>query len=405
MDDTSSPSELKNRNGGGRRRFVSLRYVIIALVILGAVVGYVVLSQSTQGSAPLISNIENGRLSLSGWPSGIALDTNASTIYVSDLLSNKLSIINESNYALIGEITLPGANATVGSIAVDSRTNVVYVSVGQNTYGIVELNGNTNRIIGGIPVYDTRLLAIDQNTDVLWATSFRTYVNSSNVGTNEYSLLAIDASTGTLVANISLNEDPLSLSVDSNDNMIYMSACATLLLACQGAEVMIVNGTSFNIQSSVSLPSYNGLNFPVVVNPLTNTVYVMGIGRSGLQFASIDGNTGRIQTSSTLGSSCAGAGGGVLALNPSNNEVYALFDSYAYFLVIDGSSGKVVNMLNITGFPYFPRDVVYDSQMHQIYITEYNEDNGTGNLWVVPSNFGNHTFVNLNLLPSGTCLP
>jgi hypothetical protein len=378
--------------------------VIIVLAIVILLSAYVVFYQLRQADFPSVSTVENERLSLSGWPSQIAVDTNSSKIYVTDLLSTKLAVINESNYALINTVTLPVANGSVGDTVVNSQTNIVYISVSQNPDGIIELNGRTDQIVGGIAVSGIGSIAIDENTNVLWATSQRNYVNASGIETRENSLYAINAGTGKLVANISLSAYPLDVSVDPNNNMIFMSACATLSLACQGAQVVIVNGASYSVKSTVSLQNFNALNFPVVVNPVADMAYVIGEA-SSMQFVSINGETGAIQQISTLGSSCAGAGGGMLAINTDNNEVYALFASQTYFLAIDGSSGRIANMLNLTGFPYYPQDVAYDSKMNQIYITAFNNDNHTGYLWAVPSNFGDHTYVNLNLLPSGGCVP
>jgi hypothetical protein len=147
--------------------------------------------------------------------------------------------------------------------------------------------------------------------------------------------------------------------------------------------------------------SFDVLNFNVVVDEATDTVYAMGLGGSNLTLASIDGASGSIRYLSAIGSSCAEAGGGTLAFDPASNEVYASFDSQWFLLFIDGSTGTVLNMINATMGIQF---VAYNEGNDQAYFTTEAQNGDWGYLMVLPGTLS-QSFVNSTLLPRGICLP
>jgi DNA-binding beta-propeller fold protein YncE len=212
--------------------------------------------------------------------------------------------------------------------------------------------------------------------------------------------LAIDSRKGSVIANTSLGAYPLSLAVDSDTNMVYVGACEQISLPCIGAEMLSVNGTSHEVQSVVPL-NFDALNFNVVVDQATNTVYIMGEDGSNLVLASIDGVSGAVKYLSALGASCAGAGGGTLAINTASDQVVASFDGQEFLLFIDGPSGRIVNMVNASRGVY---DVAFNPSNSQAYLTMEAQREGFGYLLVLPATM-NQSYVDSSLLPGGICLP
>jgi YVTN family beta-propeller protein len=345
-------------------------------------------------------NVSQENISIAGYPDEIAI--NGKIAYVTDMVSNNITVIDTATGSAMTDVTL--RSTPEFGITFDPRNDIVYVPVAgcinivntsnsclspsTNHYGagIVEINASTNNIVGQIPIGVSRI-ALDSSTNTIWATSSGPYLNSSDY------LYGIDVRNGSLIANISISAYPLDIAVNPISNRIYLAACAPVIsLACVGAEVIIVNGTSKSIQGNVSLP-YDAL-FNIVVDPTNSVLYVLGTGEN-LTFISIDGNSGEILLTSNLAGSCAGPGGGNLDVNPSTGKVYASFPAQKYFLIIDGTTGKIANMLDIGNSNY----VKFDANTNGVYITVSNS------LLIFPSQRIAIGQVNYSEFSRNTCLP
>ena len=325
-----------------------------------------------------------------------------------------MTVVDATTYAIVGTITLPGTAQS--GIAVDQKNVVVYVPVygctnevnvtnscvsgtgGTQKGGIVEINGTTDTITGEFPI-EVQRLAVDSSTGILYGASGQIFGPNPNSNSSGF-LLAIDGRTGSVIANTSLGAYPLSLTVDEKTNTVYIGACKAIPLPCVGAEVLAIDGATHIVRSATPL-SFDALNFNVVVDDATDTVYAMGEGGLNLTLASIDGASGSVTYLSAIGSSCAGAGGGTLAFDPASNEVYASFDSQWFLLFIDGSTGTVLNMVNATMGIQF---VAYNEGNDQAYFTTEAQNGDWGYLMVLPGTLS-QSFVNSTLLPRGICLP
>lgn len=384
--------------------------VVVVVVVVGAALvllaAVALVTPPSRVALPTVSSVAAANVTISGYPGEIAIDPNTSRIYVSDLFNNTLTVVDASTYAVIDTIVLPGTSES--GVAVDMGNNMVYVPVSGCTNevnvtnscnssggsvlkgGIVEIDGNTDSIVGEIPI-GVDSLAIDPSTGMLYAVSW----NQSFDSNSSASLLTIDERSGSVIANTSLGAFPLSVAVDAKTGMVYVSACERLTLACVGAELLFINGTSHDLQSVVPL-GFDILNFNVVVDPTTNAVYTMGSG-AGRTLVSVDGTTGKIRYSSAIGSSCAG---GVLALNSVSNLIYVSYDVPQFLLTVDGSTGKVVNMLNTTeGIQY----AAFNSRTLQTYVTMEAQNENVGYLLVVPGLNEGH--VNSSASQGGGCFP
>ena len=362
-------------------------------------------SCSSSGALLSISDVAVASVALGGYPSDIAVNANTSRIYVSDLFANKLTVVDASAYTVIATITLPGTPQS--GIAVDPKTDMVYVPVygcvneanvsnscdsssgSTRRGGIIQIDGRTNAVVGEFPI-DVGRLTIDPNTGVLYGAS------SANVGPNANGsgyLLAIDDRTGSILANTSLGAIPLSLAVDAGTNMVYIGACKAIPLPCEGAEVLAINGTSHVVRSVTPL-EFDALNFNVVVDQATGTVYTMGLG-SNMTFVAIDGASGGIRYSSALAGSCAGAGGGNLAVDMASDQAFASFYGQQFLLFVDGSTGRIVNMVNASAGVY---DVAFNPGTNQVYVTT------GGSLMILPGALSQN-YVDSSLLSQRICLP
>jgi len=387
------------------RKAITRTTLILFIVIIAIVstIGVVAIMRIGVSPIPTLSNVELANETIGGYPGNIDVNTNFSKIYVSDLFANKLTALNASTGAILDTIQLPGTASA--EIAIDQKNNVVYAPVAgcindsnatnscsSNSSsitmgGIVKINGNDDSIMGEIPIYVNELV-FNQNTETLY-------------GISSNHLLAINSLTDELIGNISLNEESVSFALNPKTNVLYVAVCQ-LSLACGNAELLKINGTSLNIMSIISLSNFDAINFPVIINLNTNTVYVLGESGASMTLVVIDGNSFKVEYSSNIASSCAGAGGGTLAISSESNKLYAAFAGQSYFLVIDLTDGHVVNMV---GAGNGLQSVAFDSNTSRIYLTMENSQNlNLGYLLTLPS-LENTSYVDTSLLPRGTCVP
>lgn len=359
--------------------------VAVAFVLLAAVA---LMAPHSPVSVSSMSCVAVANITINGYPNVVAVNQNTNKIYVSDLFNNTLTVVDASTYAVIDTIVLPG---TSGSVVVDTRSNMVFVPVfgctnevnvtnscnsnGGSTLkgGIIEIDGNTDSIVGEIPI-SVDWFVVDSNKGTMYGINWDLGFGSNSSA----SLLAIDERSGSVIANTSLSAFPLGLAVNTKTDMVYVAACKQISREYCGAKLLLVNGTSHDIQSVVPL-SFWELNFNVVVDPTTNTVYAMGAGPN-LALVSIGGTTGKIRYSSAICSSCGG--GGTLALNTVSNQIYVSFNTQQFFIAISGSTGKIVKMLSTPeGIQY----VAFNPNTLQTYVTMEAQNEKVGYLLIIPS--------------------
>ena len=316
-------------------------------------------STLASGAPISISSIETADIAIGGAPRLIGVDSNTSRIYVSDWFSNNLTVIDATTHEVVTTIALPGG---VGyGIAVDPKTDMVYIPVvactnteaasnscdlpaaSSNPAGIVEVNGDTGEITGELP-FGVAGLAINPVTNTLY-------------GTGGAGLLAIDAGTGSMIANISLTAGAPSIAVDQDTNMVYVAACGAANFLVCGSEVFLVNGTSQRLQATVQLGF--GTYPRIAVDPNTDVAYVTG----DASLVALNGTTGQI-IYSTNTSTCATIDG--LSVNPATDEVYATSLELNYTLVFDGATGHLVNMYSFTEEPQYPS---FNPSTGELYVT------------------------------------
>jgi YVTN family beta-propeller protein len=361
---------------------------------------------SSTGSSPSILAAEVANVTLAPWPGQIAVNPVTGKVYVSDLFANTLTVLNASNRAIIRTITLPG---TPGSgIAVDTKKDMVYVSVAgctnlpnvinscnspcgeQKGGGIIVIDGRNNTIVGEFPIHVQRL-AIDPTRQVLYGVS-TAYV--STLG--PVYLLSYDEDSGTVLSYKPLDgATPPDVAVNSQSNMVYLSA---------NAEVLAINETSHRVQWAGL--GYDAINFPLVFDSANHWVYVMGEKGANLTLDAIDGLTGNLLYSASLGSSCAGAGGGRMVVDTTSNRLYVVSDRENFLLVIDGGTGKLVGTLNTpqSGGEY---NIGLNPATHEVYLTSESSSHPNTGYFVVLSGEGLDRIsqVEQGFLQRGACVP
>lgn len=271
-----------------------------------------------------------------------AINVAAGVVYV--LGTSTLTVVNASTHAVIANVALlgnnPGGSINAG-LAVDLSTGTVYAS----TQGeVVEVNGSTNRVVGEIPV-NLGTLAFDYATHVLWGSEVQ-----------DGRLVGVDATTDSIVANVSLGFTPGDVALDPWTDTVYADGCGINFgMACD-SQLAIVNGTSGVLVATVDLRS---AYFPsMTMDPSTNILYVTGMA----QLMALNGTDG--QTIFSANPQTCGPFLGMATI-PASNQVLLVPQDYAFLLVYDGTTGALVNMYSL---PVPANGVAYSPKTEELYL-------------------------------------
>lgn len=250
----------------------------------------------------------------------------------------------------------------IGGISM-SVQKVVCAAMGTSTLSVSRtLSINVNG-------YDLAWEAINPQTDQLWAYSQVLHQKDSHAN-----LLAIDAATGVIVANLSVRYPGSSISplaVDPNTNMVYLAQFSP-----DGLSVTVVDGNSMKDVANITVGSnYLGAaGFEVTgitVDPITDRAYAAIGCPGGLICSPLKGLNGEIDVidgrTNVLVGSIPWDNPAAVAVDSNTGRLYVASESIGNPLsVVDERSNQVV--ANVTGLPsyYQVNSVVVDPSGNSI---------------------------------------
>ena len=369
-------------------------------------------TEPAPGEIPSITTIEEGNITIEGYPNTVAVNYLTGMLYITDIFSNVLTIVNGTTDSVTAAITMP---ATPTGIVVDSSTNTVFVSIGNCTNvidasnscdstqsvttppEIFAMNGSTNRVFWTIRV-NAIAVAVDEGRGVLYATQGQM---AGPVSNSTGSLLAVSASSGLLMANISLDAYPGGVALDSRTHTLYVSACPVVGIACEGAEVLVINATNSVILTKIPVPGWGFSG--MILDTFTSTGYLV-VYSNVTKLVSINLNSDKEVYSTVLGSTCADIS--LLGIDLFKGQLYAVASggqpTSDLLLVISAETGDIVNMFSapgqIVGFTPGYNGLFYST------IESLSPHQTSGSLVSLSESFPTG-FVNTGLIASGVCLP
>lgn len=297
------------------------------------------------GQPVRVSMVETDNFSASG--NAYALNPSTNTIYI--LETSSLTAINASSGSVMANVALPANNTgglVIAGLTININTDMVYASV---QGGVVEVNGSTNKFVGEIHL-GVGTLAIDSATNELWGTVF----GNQGPGSQNGSLVGLDAGTDSVLANVSLGFAPYDIAVNPYSDTVYVDGCSNFFVC--GSEVAIVNGTTGTLTATIDLGS---ADYPTMaLDPVTGVLYVSG----GQQLAALNGTNGDVIFNENP-QTCGPFTG--IVVDPLSNLVLTAPSGSNYLLAYNGTSGKLVNMYS---FPSNPGPVVFDSDNGKLYV-------------------------------------
>ena len=146
-------------------------------------------------------------ITVGSFPKGVSFDSSNGYVYVTNWGSNSVSVINGATNTVIDTITVSYYS---DGISFDSSNGYVYVA---NYNSVSVINGATNKVI------DTKTVGSES-----YGVSFDSsngYVYVTNPNSNNVSV--INGATNTVIDTIAVGSDPQEISFDSSNGYVYVA--------------------------------------------------------------------------------------------------------------------------------------------------------------------------------------
>lgn len=282
-----------------------------------------------------------------------------------------ITVLSDLSGEVVADISLPPAAQTAlfysagGDMVFDPSNNLLY-AIGSPAGNVTEIiNAATLSYQGSIWIgngglnYDT--MALDSTGGLLYVT---------NGSTN--SVVAIDTSTNTLVANITLPNPPMAAVYDSYSDRVFVDWASGF-----GTDnVSVIAPTTNKIVENITLP--NSLLWNLVYDSANHLVYAEdGDASSPISLSVINGTSDQFVTNVPLTGSGPNSGDN-LFFNPGNDEIYDPLNNGLYgntTIVYDPATGSVQE-IGVCDAPTFygddcgPIGVTYDSWNGVMYFSK-----------------------------------
>lgn len=287
-------------------------------------------------------------LGKTGWdngsPSSIAINQKTNLVYVSNRNGDSIVVINSTANEVMQ--TIPVGYGP-GDIAVNSNTNTIYVN--RPGFGtVIVIDGKTNQIIKTIEIGPAIQISLDGI--VVNEKNNKVYVLVNNNNYSEQTRLAfasisiIDGLTNTLEEH-SIYVAELEVDYDVMDNargIAINPETNTMYVVLFFGNMYVVDGNRGIVTDKISI-GYEKLPHRVSVNERTNMVYTSNFGNQSISI--VNGSNNEIVKTVEVGHDPQGA-----AIDTASNRIYVVTYDDAVS-VIDGFTNKVIDKIKVGEFP------------------------------------------------------
>jgi YVTN family beta-propeller protein len=184
-------------------------------------------------------------------PTYLAVNSTTNRIYVSNLNSNSVSVIDGNSNTVVATVPL---SASPSGIDVNPTTNLIYVATFL-TGEVVVIDGSNNTVVTTITGVGADLLAVDVATNLIYAPHFL----STNVS-------VIDGASNTIVASIPVGKGPFGAAVNSVLNLIYVTNNSS-------GTISVIDGSTNTVTNTFTLPPF-AAPVSIALDTKSNRLYV-----------------------------------------------------------------------------------------------------------------------------------
>jgi YVTN family beta-propeller protein len=299
------------------------------------------------------SNIPIGDKANGFSPFDVVINHPTNTVYTISPDSNTVAVINASTNQLTHTISVGKLPVRLG---INENTGFVYVANGASgTVSII--SGTTNKIektlnvTDGDGFYGIGGIAVNERTNKVYV-----LVNNYLAEPAHASILVIDGLRNSIeqefkVADLrwdyDVGDNARGIAVNSKTNTIYVTTIF--------GSLHVIDGSNNKILTSMAV---GRMPTEVEINEETNRIYISDFG-SQLLFI-VDGSTNRITETVWIGHSPQG-----IAVDELTNTIYVAGPG---FVIVNGSSNQVEARIEIDGFP---NGVALDHNSKSVYVANW----------------------------------
>ncbi|HEX3610117.1 MAG TPA: YncE family protein [Sporichthyaceae bacterium] len=276
------------------------------------------------------------------------MDPATATVYVTDLGSNDVSVINETGNAVTG--TIPVGSGPNG-IAVDPTAHMLYVANGgENTVSVVDETADD--VTATIPVGAMPLeIAVDPTLRTAYVADF---------GSAEVSV--IDETSRTVTATVPVGDEPIGVAVDPTTHTVYVTNSGGATDAPGGNTVSVIDETTNTVTATVPVDTNPQ---SAAVDPTRHVVYVTNAGQTapgGNDVSVIDESTNTVTATVAVGTAPAH-----VAVDPVVGTAYVTDNGSNDVSVIDETTNTVTATVPVGAHPV---GVAVDPTTHNAYVAD-----------------------------------
>ncbi len=289
-------------------------------------------------------------------PIGVAYDPLDKSVYVTNMGSNNVSIIDATTLRSVGSIPV---GTEPWGIAVDSRSGNLYVAnYGSNNVSVISTA--TNQVIDwiGMSLNPVAIAYDDGNRQV--------YV--TNAGSNDVAV--VNSTTEQVVKWVTAGETPDALAYDPQNGNIYVANQGEGYLGggAGGWNVTIINGSTDSFAGGIW-----GMSYPrgIVYDPVNGDIYVVNQGG----FGPLEGSVSVIDTAnkSVVAQIANGTAHPVeIAFDSQTSNLYVTNLASHVITVVNGSRNTVTGVIVVGTTPY---GITYASSQGTFFVSNYDAGN------------------------------
>lgn len=268
-----------------------------------------VTDNSTGSPASVSSVCASVTIAVGDGPEGIAADNATGMIYVTDPLSNHISVIDTFSNTVVTNIT---TGTLPWGIAIDTVNNIIYVTnYGSGTVSVID--GSTNALCAPSKCPVNTILVGD-NPEGIGFNERLGEVYVANSGSNTVSV--INSTTDKVIATVNVGTSPQSVAVGPSTFTPPYTPPYTVFVTNYGSDtISIIALTSPFETYPVTTVTVGSNPWGVAVNPVTNVVYVTNSGSGTVSV--LNGSTYATLSTVTVGGTPEG-----IAINPDSSVAY-----------------------------------------------------------------------------------
>jgi YVTN family beta-propeller protein len=293
--------------------------------------------------------------------SSVAVNPETNMIYVSNLDSGTVSVINGSTNSIASTVNV-GDGPT--SIAVNPKTNTIYLLCYDNSrLCVLDGNDKSIKILTDKNYISADDLAIDSKTNSIFVTNFYSNTVSMTNGT-----------TNKVSSTVNVGDGPTSIALNPKTNSIYTINPGSNTLSVIGGEIFNRTIPSKLYESGINVDK---TPIGVAVNEKTNTIYVTNADSNTVSV--IDGGTNKVSSTLEVGHRPLG-----ITTNQETNTIYVTNADSNTVSVIDGDNNNVTSTVDVGQSPI---SVAVNPETNTIYVT----NSGSNTVSVIDGDINNVT--------------